>query len=116
MTSRPKRDFKLPEKQFRQLTAGRITSVKHGWKFLTEDTSDYWIDLTMSNEEVVRIPSHLISEFSKIFYFGPRQTGLFELTVAGQGAFNTLKQIDEFDKVNEQERKEYERLKRKFET
>lgn len=61
------------------------------------------------------IPSHQHGPFFELFAFAPDHAGLFRLTYEGQRAAERLAEIDAFEKRNDRERREYERLRRKFE-
>ena len=118
-TVRPSWDWALPESIFRTLTARYIVRVEHDWKFLTEDTSEAWINLTMSNNdcmkgEIVQIPSHMLLAFRELFEFSPDHAGLFRLTSRGQTAQKRLAEIKKFNATYDRDRRDYERLKRKF--
>lgn len=68
-----------------------------------------------SKGEAIRIESHLQSAFFELFEFRPDHAALFRLTYVGSAARKRLEEIDAFEKTFDRDRREYERLKRKFE-
>lgn len=117
---RPSWDFKLTEGEFRTLSYRRIVRVEHAWRFLTEDRSESWINLIMNDNgddkgDTVQIASHRMPAFLDLFKFAPDHAGLFQLTYNGEAARKRLAEIDKFEKTFDRDRREYERLKRKFE-
>lgn len=117
---RPTWDWKLPERAFRTLTMRRIVRVEHAWKFTSADTSESWINIKMTDNgddkgDIVQIPSHMLPAFDALFHFAPDHAGLFRLTSIGDAAAKRLAEIDNFERTHDRDRREYERLKRKFE-
>jgi hypothetical protein len=118
---RPVWKYKLPEATFRKLTSRPITRVDHGWRFLTSDTSESWITLITADNgssdkgDTIKIASHNLSAFFELFQFKPDHARLFWLTYVGEGAQKQIAEIDKFERTYDRDRRDYERLKRKFE-
>jgi hypothetical protein len=118
---RPRWNFKLPEATFRKLISRPITHVDHGWRFLTQDTSESWITLKTADNgssdkgDTIKIASHSLSAFFDLFQFKPDHARLFVLTHVGEQAQKQIAEIDKFERTCARDRREYERLKRKFE-
>lgn len=118
--TRPKWDWKLPERTFRELTQRHIVGVSHGWKFTSEDTSESWIVLKLKDHDKskgseITIRSHELPALAELMEFRPDHASLFRLTYTGEQARKRIAEIDAFEKTSDRDRREYERLKRKFE-
>lgn len=118
---RPKWNWQLSEADFRKLSARRIVGVKHGWKFTSADTSESWITVKLMDQDKspgaeVKIASHKLPAFFELFDFKPDHAGLFQFSYRGEAARKKLEEIDAFEKTNDRDRRDYERLKKKFET
>lgn len=117
---RPSWDWKFSERDFRTLTKRRVVRIEHAWKFTGNDTSESWINLTThdngdSKGDIVQVRSHMLSAFLELFRFAPDHAGLMLLTRVGEQALGRLAEIDKFEQTHDRDRREYERLKRKFE-
>jgi hypothetical protein len=118
-TQKPKWEWRLPEAKFRALTARPIVEIKHGWKFTSEDTAENWITLKTDDQdkskgETIKVESHMQSALMELFEFKPDHAELLRLTYRGEAARRRLQEIDAFEKSDHRERREYERLKKKF--
>lgn len=123
MESRPKWEheswghttpFPLTEDKFTELSGFmpiitlEACSVQSG-----NNLYDHWLEVTDGRHDTLRLgkdwPSYLA--------FSPddKPWGLFKFTSVGNAMMNKLKDIKAWDKEYTEERKEYERLKAKFE-
>jgi len=118
---RPRWEWTISEAIFRTLTNRPITRVDHAWRFLTADTSENWINLKMADNgnsdkgDTVQIASHQLAAFLELFKFAPDHVRLFNLTYQGEQAVKRLAEVDKFDRTYDRDRRDYERLKKKFE-
>jgi hypothetical protein len=110
----PWRYSSMTEHEFRIICGmGMITSVASKWEMTGADTSREWLEVMNSNGQTYTLP---YSWRVALKFVGNASTpGLFGLTYQGEEMRKTIVEIDAWERKHESERREYERLKRKFE-
>lgn len=108
---RPKWPHKVPEETARWLLNNTVTTITHHWEFTGPDTSRDWLVLHGEKSK---------EAFATCFFdlypyevsFRPDHAGLVQVA---PNVRETIRKIDAWEKAHARERREYERLKRKFE-
>lgn len=111
---RPVWDFTgMSESDFRTLfTFGMITGVKSKWAYTSLDTAEEWLEVS-NDKRVIRLPKNWKTAMEFVGYSS--SPGLFKFTYFGEKMEEKLKLIDKWEAKYERERRDYERLKAKFE-
>jgi hypothetical protein len=107
---RPKWDFALSETGFRKMRGGSITQIRHNWRFTGEDTAEDWIEFSTKDGDFFRAPD----DWHKLFKFEPNHRELVVTNYEGEKAIKRLEEIDAWERKNQRDRSEYERLRKKF--
>ncbi len=113
MTNRPSWNHKLSEEQVRWLASG-VVKITHHWEMTGADTARDWIELHKKDGAKRVFPTGFLND--GLFQFRPNFRELVVPTYQGEMAIRDLDKIDEWEKKNQRDRADYERLKRKFET
>lgn len=120
--TRPAWKHEIPEETVRWFySGGFITKITHHWKMMGADTSEDWIVLhkqsSMDGGKMVerKFPSSWLNT-NGYFEFKPNWRELVVPTYRGRDAIKDIETIDVWEKKNQRERAEFERLKRKFKT
>ena len=110
---RPVWEHKISEDDARWLLADHVTKITHHWEFTGEDTSRDWI--VLHREKGSRKFPTMFFYSNKYFEFWPYHAGLIQPSRHwGDKLRETIQAIDAWEKKNQRDRSEYERLKRKF--
>ena len=114
MTDRPAWPYKeATERQFRAYRdLGCITRIVAMRRSVGVDKVEEWLSVFNSKGRQMRLPvghNHFIVFTGKTW-----GSGLFDYTPLGEDMLKTIDKIDGWEAVNDIERREYERLKRKF--
>lgn len=89
-----------------------ITGIRHKRAMIDIDKSESWIELqAIGSEEWRKMPGTAMQyvNFDPIHW-----SSLFSLTYKGREALKRLEEIKKWEEKNKRERREYERLKKKF--
>ena len=104
----------MSEQCFRAiLRMGHIVQVEARWEMTGADTSREWLEVKTRSGGAYMLPERW--QHALKFVGHSSAPGLFVLTRDGEQMAKTLRLIDAWEKNNEVERAEYERLKAKFE-
>ena len=119
MTTRPEWKYgdQMTEMEFRLMIRGPIIKINPRRTLVGVDQTEEWLELGQlvgTGISWLKKPCHFFDK-QNLFKFYPSGTRLVELTQEGWRANNNIREIDDWLETNEQERKEYERLKKKFE-
>ncbi|WP_192246124.1 hypothetical protein [Mesorhizobium silamurunense] len=109
--ARPKWKHKISEADVRWLASG-VIKITHHWEMTGADTSRNWIELHKEKEKR-SFDSSFLND-NDYFQFKPNWRELVVPTYYGERAIQDLAAIDAWEKKNQHDRAELERLKRKF--
>lgn len=108
---RPEWPYNLTEEQFAWLLQS-IVKITHHWSMTGNDTAEDWIELH-TDKENRRFHSGFLNG-TGLFCFKPNWRELVQLTWNGEQAKKRYEEIQVWEKKNQRDRSEFERLKKKF--
>lgn len=108
---RPEWPYDLTEEQFRWLRQS-ITKITHHWAMTGNDTAEDWIELHAANES--RRFNTQFLDGNDLFCYKPNWRELVQPTWKGEQALKRYEEIQAWEKKNQRDRSEYERLKKEF--
>jgi len=112
---RPVWEFDVKEDDARWLLSHRVTKITSHWQFTGVDTSKDWITLHPEKGEPHNFPSSFFHEGRNGFRFDPDGHRLIRpCSYRGEQIRKRIEEIDKWEKKNQRDRSEYERLKKKF--
>lgn len=110
---RPKWEFtEMTEVEFRKVRAEMIVSITARWKFTGEDTSAEWLEATTRLGKTIVLPPSWEAAFKPVWK--SHSPGLLDVNYLGERMQKRCEEIDKWEKANNKDRAEYERLKKKF--
>lgn len=113
ITERPKWPYKTPEELVRWIFSSAIKKITHHWRMTGNDTSEDWLLFHNEKGEERRMPTRFEAVYPEV-RFDPDHARLIQLK-GYPDVWETIRQIDAWEKANDHDRREYERLKVKFE-
>lgn len=105
----------MSEAEFRLLNSTVITKIEHKREMTGVDTERSWLVFHTHDQRKISRSIDFFEE-QQLFVFYPDYRGLVGLSVHGCAAENNLRRIDDWERANDKDRAEYERLKAKFES
>lgn len=112
---RPEWDHAVDEETFGKIYKfGHIVAVRAGLVMTSEDNGYEILAVENRDGKEIQLPSNWSSFLE--FTGGWSVPGMFKFTYQGEQMLERYKEIQKWEKANAKDRREYERLKAKFET
>ena len=123
MDNRPAWPHKVSEDLARWIYGHAVTKITHHWRMTSADTSEDWLELHATEGDKKEPVKKMVGTRELLggshwhaqdgIFFNPDHARLVQ--VAGK-IQETIRKIDEWERRNEADRAEYDRLKKKFES
>jgi len=114
--TRPEFKHDIKESDARWLLSCSVTKITHHWKFITEDSTEDWIELhgmIAGKAATKKFPTRFFND-GEYFEFSPDHARLINPTWRGRQLRDDIEAIDKWEKKNSRELAEYKRLQKKF--
>ena len=112
--SRPEWKHSITEVDARWFLAGMIVKITHHREMTGEDTSRDWVELHTEDRGKKSVASSWLNT-NGYFEFKPNWRELVTPTYRGEQLRKDFDAIEAWEKKNQRDRSEYERLRKKFE-
>ena len=111
---KPTWPFEITEKLARWFYTNSVVKITHHWKFTGVDTADYWIECHPDNKGNPKRVDTSFFTYNRYLEFNPDHRCLIQFK-KHTGMLQRIEELDKWEKKHKRERRDYERLKKKFE-